>query len=79
MPIKVKNQKDYLLTEVTMDLPTSVSEIDALMRSIKASGKVVILYQDGGIMGVNVEQKKKTTPAETEKVKHLLGVTTTER
>ena len=76
MPTKVKAQKDYLLTEVTIELPANVAELDGIMRARKASGKLVVLYQDGGIVGVNVEQKKKATESESVKVRDLLKVDT---
>lgn len=76
MPTKVKTQKDYLLTEVTIELPANIGEIDHLMRSTKASGKVTVLYQNGGVMGVSVEQKTKTTQTDSVKVRDLLGVET---
>ncbi len=78
MPIKAKILKDYLLTEMTLDLPSDVAELNTFMRSIKATAKVTILYQDGGIMGISIEQKKKTTTGESAKVRNLLNIETAE-
>ena len=54
MPINIKSQKDSLTTDVVIDLPTNLNEIDQLMRSSKATGRVVATYNQGGLLGVNV-------------------------
>jgi hypothetical protein len=77
MPTKVKTQKDYLLTEVTIELPASVAELDAIMKATKASAKVTVLYNEGSILGINVEQKKKASDLNSGKMRDLLGVQTT--
>lgn len=76
MPTKVKTQKDYLLTEVSIELPANLGELDAIMKATKATGKIVALYNHGGLVGVNIEQKTKTTGTESGKVRDLLGVET---
>jgi len=78
MPTKVKTQKDYLLTEVTIELPADLAELDAIMKATKATGKIVIVYNMGGILGINVEQKTKANEGESAKVRSLLGVQTKE-
>ena len=50
MPINIKSQKDSLTTDVVIDLPTNLSEIDQLMRSSKATGRVVATYNQGGLL-----------------------------
>lgn len=76
MATKVKTQKDYLLTQCTIELPANVAELDSILRTSKASGKMIVLYESGGIIGVNVEQKTKTTAVNSVKVRDLLGVET---
>lgn len=78
MPIKVKTQKDYLLTEASIETNVDLSALDALMKSMKATGKIVVVYNQGGILGINVEQKTKASEVKSEKVRDLLGVTTKE-
>lgn len=76
MPAKVKTQKDYLLTEVTIELPANLSDLDAIMRATKATGKIVALYSQGGLLGINVEQRTKASDIVSEKIRDLLGVVT---
>jgi ABC-type hemin transport system substrate-binding protein len=78
MPIKVKTQKDSLTTEVSLELPVNLSELDAMMKSIKATGKIVVVYNQGGVLGINVEQKTKATEADSAKVRDILGIATKE-
>jgi hypothetical protein len=74
MGFNVKVQKDYLETEFSIDLPADVSEVDQIMRAIKANGKMVVLYNDGHIQGINATQRTKMTEAESEKVRQLLSI-----
>ncbi len=76
MPTKVKTQKDYLLTEVSIELPADLGELDAIMRATKATGKIVVVYNQGGILGINVEQKTRANESDSEKVRGILGVET---
>lgn len=76
MTTKVKTQKDYLLTEVTIELPADLSELDAIMKATKATGKIVVVYNEGGVLGINVEQKTKASDSNSVKVRDILGVTT---
>lgn len=74
MAIKIKIQKDYLRTEASVDLPASVAELDDLLRSIKTSGKMVVLYNEGHVQGINIEQNTKITEANSTEVRKLLGI-----
>lgn len=76
MATKVKTQKDYLLTEVTIELPADLSELDAIMKTTKATGKIVVVYNEGGVLGINVEQKTKASESNSVKVRDILGVMT---
>lgn len=78
MPTKIKTQKDYLLTEASIELPADLAELDSIMKASKATGKIVIVYNMGGILGINVEQKTKASDSEAAKVRGLLGVSTKE-
>jgi hypothetical protein len=78
MPVKIKAQKDYLLTEVSMELPADLSALDTIMKSTKATGKIVVVYNQGGVMGVNVEQRTKVPESVESKARELLGVKSTE-
>jgi hypothetical protein len=76
MPVKIKTQKDYLLTEVNIELPADLAALDAIMKATKATGKIVAVYNQGGVLGVNIEQRTKATDADAVKVRDILGVET---
>jgi hypothetical protein len=74
MAIKVSTQKDYLRTESTVVLPASVAEVDEQLRGAKTSGKMVVLYNNGHIQGINIEQNSKMTEAQSTETRVRLGV-----
>jgi hypothetical protein len=76
MPTKVTAQKDYLLTEVSIGVPADLNELDAIMKATKATGKIVVVYSGGGVVGINVEQKTRATEGNSVKVREILGVDT---
>lgn len=78
MAIKIKSQRDYLLTEVSIQLPCVLSELDYLLKTSRGTGKIVALYSEGGVLGVNVEQKTKIPEAVSDQVRELIGVETRE-
>jgi hypothetical protein len=74
MAIRIKVQKNYYLSEVTMELPTDLGALDDLLKATKASGRIVSLYNQGGVLGVNVEQRTKIPEAVDDEVRRLLGI-----
>lgn len=74
MAVKVKTQKDYLVTEVAIELPCDLGSLDYLMKTSRATGKIVAMYCDGGVIGINVEQRSKIPEAATEKVRAIVGI-----
>lgn len=78
MPINIKSQKDCLTTEVSVSLPTDLNALDQLMRVSKATGKIVATYNQGGIMGVNIEQKKHISEKNAASIREIAGVGTRE-
>lgn len=77
MTTKVKVQRDYLLTEVSLEKDSDLTELDAIMKATKATGKIVVLYNQGGRLGINLEQKTKATEADSAKMRDIIGVDTT--
>jgi|WetSurMetagenome_2_1015567.scaffolds.fasta_scaffold318695_1 hypothetical protein len=76
MAIRIKVQKDYLMTEASIDLPVCVSEVDELLKAIKTTGKMVVQYNRGSIQGINVEQRA-TVPEQTAtEIRGLLDINT---
>lgn len=78
MPINIKTQKDCLLTEATLESDTDLNALDQLMRSSKATGKIVAVYNQGGRLGVNIEQKTRVSGSVSQEVRNILGVGTRE-
>ena len=79
MPINIKTQKDYLITDVSLDpVGTDLNSLDALMRASKATGKIVAVYNQGGLMNINLDQKSHIAEKFTEQVRNILGVGTKE-
>lgn len=72
MAIKIKVQKDYLLTEASIELAANVTDVDDIMKTSKSSGKMVVLYNNGSIQGINVEQRTKLSDVKAEKVRAML-------
>lgn len=78
MPVTIKTQRDYLTTEVSVDLPCDLNDLDYLMRTSRGTGKIVAVYSEGGLLGINIEQKTKVREAVAAKVREVVGVETKE-
>jgi hypothetical protein len=76
MAVKIKVQKNYYLTEVSMELPTDLGALDDLLKATRATGRIVGLYNMGGVMGVNVEQRTKIPEGVDDQVRALIGIGT---
>jgi len=74
MKPKIKIQKDYYLTEVSIDLPANIGEIDELLKAIKTTGKTVIQYNQGSVQGINIEQRTKIPDSVAAEIRQLLGI-----
>ena len=74
MAIKAKVQRDYYLTEVSVSLPAQVSDVDEILRATKTSGKMVTVYNEGFIQGINVEQRTKLTEKQAEQIRKILAI-----
>lgn len=78
MAIKVKAQKNYYLSEISIELPTDMAALADLMRALKSTGRIVATYNQGGVMMVNVEQRTHISVTLDEEVRRVLGITTRE-
>lgn len=78
MAIKVKAQKNYYLSEISIELPTDIGAVADLMRALKSTGRIVATYNQGGVMMVNVEQKTRIPANVDEKIREIVGVGTRE-
>jgi hypothetical protein len=78
LPINIKTQKDVLRTEASMTLPSDLNELDQMMRASKATGKIIVVYNQGGVLGVNVEQNTRIPTKVSDEVRQLVNVGTRE-
>ena len=74
MAVEIKVQKDYYLTEVSIELPTNVSQVDEVLKATKTNGKMVIQYNQGNVQGVNVEELTKISESQANEIRALLGI-----
>jgi hypothetical protein len=74
MAIRIKVQKDYLRTEASIELPADIGQVDEIMRSTKATGKLVVLYYDGHHQGINIEQNSKIPERKAGEIRAMLDV-----
>jgi hypothetical protein len=74
MAVEIKVQKDYYLTEVSIELPTNVSQVDEVLKATKTNGKMVIQYNQGNVQGVNVEQRTKISESQANEIRALLDI-----
>lgn len=76
MGVNVKATRSYYVTEVSIELPSNVNDIDALLKQLRANGKMVVLYSGGGTQGVNVEQRTPIPNSVDDQVRDLLNLGT---
>jgi hypothetical protein len=72
MAIKIKVQRDYLLTEASIELAADVSQVDEILKASKTNGKMIVLYNQGCVQGINVEQRTKLSDVKAEKIREML-------
>lgn len=78
MAIEIKVQRDFLRTEASITLPANVSDVDEIMRATKTNGKMVVLYNQGYVQGINIEQNSRISEAKSEEIRQILNVDTKE-
>ncbi|HEX5426681.1 MAG TPA: hypothetical protein VFW94_24425 [Candidatus Acidoferrales bacterium] len=76
MSISLKAQRSYYVTESSIELPAKVEDIDALVRELRADGKMVVVYSGGGVQGTTVEQKTRIPAHVDDQVRELLNLGT---
>jgi hypothetical protein len=73
MAIKIKVQKDYLLTEATVET-TDLNALGEILKATKTNAKIVAVFNQGGVIGVNIEQRTKISESISTEVRKLIGV-----
>ena len=74
MVIKARVQKDYYVTEVNLELPVSLSQIDGLLKGTMTTGKLVVVYNKGNIQGINIEQRTNIDNEQSSHIRPILGI-----
>lgn len=74
MPVKIRSQKDCLNTKVAIELPANLSEVDAFIRAAKLTATVVATYNQGGLMGINIDQNKHIPEKVSDEVRKIVGI-----
>ena len=74
MAFGIKIQKDYYLTEVSVELPADISQVDEVLRATKTNGKMIVLYNQGFVNGINVEQRTKISDDAASKIRPILDI-----
>ena len=70
----IKVQKDYYLTEVSLNLPSTVEQMHGVLKANKTNGKMLVQYNQGSLQCVNIEQRTKITEAQAAKIRELLQI-----
>ena len=71
---EIKIQKDFYLTEASIELPTDIGQLSEILKATKTTGKLVIQYNQGSVQGVNVEQRTKISDTQATKIRPLLAI-----
>ena len=74
MKPEIKIQKDFYLTEASIELPTDIGQLSEILKAIKTTGKLVIQYNQGSVQGVNVEQRTKISDDQSTEIRPLLDL-----
>lgn len=75
MAIQIKNQTDYFQTDVSVEVPARIAEWDTALRAMKATAKMTVLYNQGSVQGVSIEQKSRVSASDATEIRRLLGLT----
>lgn len=78
MPINIKSQRDCLTTKVAISLPVDLNALDQLLRASKSTGHMIATYNQGGLLGVNIEQNKNLNDKVSKKIRDMADVGTKE-
>ena len=72
--MKIKAQANYYETEASLELPVNVGQVHDLLIAMKTTGKMVILYNNGYVQGINLQQREKISAISDPKIKNILGL-----
>ena len=73
MAIKTISQRDFILTEATVKTD-DLNELAGILKAAKANAKIVAVYNQGGTIGVNIEQRTRIPEGISNEVRKLVGI-----
>ena len=74
MAIRIKPERNHFLTEVVVEIPASLKDVDDLLKATRTTAQMNVLYNQGGVIGIRFEQKTSMTESQAEKVREILGL-----
>jgi hypothetical protein len=74
MTVGIRVQKDYYLTEVSLELPADLTQINEMLKATSTTGKLIVQYNKGSVQGINIEQRTKITDAQANEIRPLLEI-----
>lgn len=72
--LRIKTQTDYYVTEVTFEAPVDLGEVETIIRRSKSNSKIVAIYNNGGVIGVSVEQKRRIPEDQRVSMREMIGL-----
>ncbi len=66
--------KDFLVTETTVDPKLPVDKVVAWLRSRRTTGQLIFHLSQGGVQKVALVERTKARDGQREKVREILGV-----
>jgi len=70
---RITARKDFFVSVANIELPADISEIDEWMRAARITGKLTVLYNQGGVYGIVLERRTRVRQADADLVHALLG------
>ena len=70
---RIAARKHYFVSFASIELPADISEIDEWMRAARITGKLTVLYNQGGVYGIILERRTRVRQADDDLIHALLG------
>ena len=78
MTIKIKAEKSYNVTDVSIETPVDAEAVSKHLQGLKTNGKMVVVYSGGGVQGHSFEQRMPIPAAVDDHIRELLKLGTKE-
>jgi len=71
---KIRNIKNYYLTEIVFEPPVDLNEVHDFIRRSRANAELVGIFSNGGVQGITMKQRTHILSTEDSKVREILGI-----